>query len=97
MKGGGPEHPLDNLTSTPFGPLSEVQALLLGRIKPLLASRLGNDEALVARRSVQLFASLLHPIIFTPFPGMIFGCDLSTAVARRDYVHSVVVDALRAP
>jgi AcrR family transcriptional regulator len=96
-KGGSPEHPLERLTATPFGPLAEVQGLLLLRIKPLLASRLGSDEALVARRSVQLFASLLHPIIFTPFPRLVFGCDLGTEEARREYVRAVVADALRPP
>lgn len=93
-KGVGPTHPIDERTLTPFGPLAEIQGLILRRIKPLLASRLGSDDALVARRALQLFTSILHPILATPFPSGIFGCDLGTAGARRDYVRAVVQDAL---
>lgn len=95
--GGGPAYPLTDAMATPFGPLASVQGLLVGRIKPLLTARLGGDEELASRRSIQLFASTFHPILFTPFPGMIFGYDLSTPESRRAYVRGVVEDALRLP
>jgi AcrR family transcriptional regulator len=97
LAGGPPTHLLEDTTTTPFGPLAKIQGLLLACIKPLLAKALGGDERLVARRSLQLFTAFFHPILFTPFPGAIFGCDVSTPESQRVYVRAVVRDALRPP
>jgi AcrR family transcriptional regulator len=98
QSGGDPEYIMEKQrVTTPFGPLVEVQGLLLGRIKPLIASHLGGDEALSSRRALQLFASVFHPILFTPFPGLVFGIDVSTEEKRRAYVRGVVEDTLRLP
>jgi AcrR family transcriptional regulator len=79
----------------PFGPLAPVQGFLVGRIKPLIAERLGDDEELVSRRAIQLFVSVFHPILFTFAPDKVFGHKLSTEERRLAYVRGVVADALR--
>lgn len=80
-----------------LGFLLEAQGILVQRIKALLVSSLGQDESLLARRSLQLFTSLLHPLLFTPFPRIIYGFDLRSREGMRAYIEGVVADALRAP
>ncbi len=87
--GGGPPLPL--------GPMVKIQAALFDRIRPLLVARLGENPDLVGRRAVQLFTSLFHPALFTPFPGLIFGVDLENEAERHDYVRAIVRDALEPP
>lgn len=78
-----------------LGFLLAAQTFLVQRMKELLEPSLGRDEALLARRSLQLFTSLFHPLLFTPFPQIIYGFDLGTEAGRRAYVEGVVADALR--
>ena len=78
-----------------LGFLLKAQAFLVQRMKSLLAPSLGGDEALLSRKSLQLFTSLFHPLLFTPFPLMIYGLDLGTPEGRRVYVEGVVADALK--
>jgi AcrR family transcriptional regulator len=85
------------LLPPPLGPVAEGLRYLVERMTFLLALRLGSDRALVARRSIQLFASFFHPFIFTPFPSAIFGLALGTAEGRETYVRGVVADALSPP
>jgi AcrR family transcriptional regulator len=78
-----------------LGFLLEAQTFLVQRIKSLLAPSLGKDEALLSRKSLQLFTSLFHPLLFTPFPLMIYGLDLERPEGRRAYVEGVIADALK--
>lgn len=78
-----------------LGFLLTAQGFLVQRMRELLMPSLGGDEALVSRRSLQLFTSLFHPLLFTPFPMLIYGFDLGTEAGRRAYVEGVVADALR--
>jgi AcrR family transcriptional regulator len=83
--------------SLPAGAMLAVQRRLYARLKPLLAARLGDDEDLIARRAIQLFTSLFHPVVLSPFPAMVFGLDLTDRKTLETYVRGVVSDALRPP
>lgn len=78
-------------------PLQVLRAVMIGRIQPLLAARLGADQALLARRGLQLFASIFHPALLSPLPGLAFGLDLGRAAGRAAYVRGVVSDAFALP
>ena len=96
------EHPapgaeLPGATLSPLDAMANMQAALFERIRPLLVARLEENPALVGRRAIQLFTSIFHPALFTPFPGLIFGLDLQDAERRREYVRAVVKDALEPP
>lgn len=75
--------------------MARTQGELFRRVKPILEERLGADPELVGRRAIQVFTSVFHPVIFTPFPGLIFGVDLRDEKARRAYVLEVAEAALR--
>lgn len=70
-----------------------LRAILEGQIFPLLALRLGGDQLLVRRRSLQMLTSIFHPVMFTPYVPFV-GVDMSTREGRLAYIRGVVQDAL---
>ena len=94
---GGPGK-LDHLAAAPPSAIATIvsaQTVLVERVGTILAMRLGDDEGLIRRRSLQVFASIFHPILFTPFPRLVFGVDVLEPAGREAYVRAVVADALR--
>jgi len=81
----------------PAGPMFKILGFIATRVKMVVVAALGSNEELVGRRSIQIFTSLFHPLLFTPFPKAIFGCDLSTPEGRSAYVRGVITDALKPP
>ena len=70
-----------------------LRAILEGQIFPLLALRLGGDQLLVRRRSLQMLTSIFHPVMFTPYVPFV-GVDMSSREGRLAYIRGVVQDAL---
>jgi AcrR family transcriptional regulator len=95
--GAGPGYPLDDSSITPFGPFAVIRSLVLPRIKAAIAARLGADDELASRRALQMFGSIFHPIVLTPFASQVFGVDLSDDAKRLAYIRAVVAEALAAP
>jgi AcrR family transcriptional regulator len=79
----------------PVGSILQALGMIFARVEKHLDAALGGDQELVARRSIQLFTSLFHPLLYTPFPKVFFGCDVSSPEGRKAYVRGVVADALR--
>lgn len=74
-------------------PVAEaLRSILEGQIFPLLALRLGEDQVLVRRRSLQMLTSIFHPVMFTPYVPFV-GVDMSTREGRLAYISGVVKDA----
>ena len=94
---GGPGKLGDLATAPPsvVATVVSAQTALVKRVGAILAMRLGDDEGLIRRRSLQVFASTFHPILFTPFPRLVFGVDVLDPAGREAYVRAVVADALR--
>ncbi len=92
-----PGSPDRGLEGAPVGPMLRILRPVVARLEEALASRLGGERDLVSRRALQVFTSLLHPILFSPLPGPVFGCGLSTRKGREAYVRGIVEDALRPP
>lgn len=88
---------LEGAENQPIRLMARAQARIFGLLGPLLAARLGGDTALVGLRAMQLIASIFHPILFTPFPHLIFGIELREPAERRRYVEAAVRSALRPP
>jgi AcrR family transcriptional regulator len=96
-RGGEPGFPLEGASMTPFGAFSMIRSLVMPRIRTALAARLGADQELVSRRALQLFGSVFHPIVITPFAAQVFGVDLSDDAKRLAYIKAVVAEALTPP
>ena len=94
---GGPGKLGDLATAPPsvVATVVSAQTALVKRVGAILAMRLGDDEGLIRRRSLQVFASTFHPILFTPFPRLVFGVDVLDPAGREAYIRAVVADALR--
>lgn len=68
---------------------------LLGALKPLLLSLVGEvsglrDERLLALRTMQVMASVVHPMLVSSIPRSLFGLDFAEEENRRDYVGLLV-------
>lgn len=82
----------EELPSAVLPVAAALRSILEGQIFPLLALRLGEDEVLVRRRSLQMLTSIFHPVMFTPYVPFV-GVDMSTREGRLAYIRGVVHDA----